>query len=73
MNEASNGIIYISFGSLIEPKFANDLALKFVNLMKELPYRIIWKWDLAMIEDQVNDNFLIRHWLPQHDILSKYE
>lgn len=72
MDQAEWGVIYLSFGSLIDPKSLELLGKSLINELKVLPQRIIMKWNKELLP-HVPSNVLVREWLPQSDILRKNE
>uniref|UniRef100_A0A336LLS6 UDP-glucuronosyltransferase n=1 Tax=Culicoides sonorensis TaxID=179676 RepID=A0A336LLS6_CULSO len=67
---ARHGVIYFSFGSSIQgADMPKHLQLAFINVFKNLPQRILWKWE-GEIPTNIPDNVLIWKWFPQHDILA---
>nr|QPA18370.1 UDP-gluconosyltransferase [Trialeurodes vaporariorum] len=68
MDEATDGVIYFSFGSFINektlPPYLKDV---FFETLKGLKQRIIWKWNE---EIDGADHILTRAWLPQQEILA---
>lgn len=71
MNEATNGAIYVSLGSLIQPNDMKAMGNTFVNALKNLPQRIIFKWNPKLLPT-IPDNFLVQEWVPQSSILSEF-
>lgn len=72
MDEADNGVIYISFGSLVKASTMPDDKLKAIlGAIAELPYKFIWKWEN---KDTLMDKnkLYVANWLPQVDILGKF-
>ncbi|XP_038220960.1 UDP-glycosyltransferase UGT5-like, partial [Zerene cesonia] len=68
LDSASNGVIYMSFGSTISSSMFNMEKLNiFLRVVSKLPYTILWKWD-ADVED-VPDNVVVGKWFPQRDLL----
>ncbi|XP_065221896.1 UDP-glycosyltransferase UGT4-like [Planococcus citri] len=66
---ARTGIIYISLGTLIDPITMTAFGQKLFSILKKFPeHRVIWKWNPKLVKNRP-DNFLIREWLPQADIL----
>lgn len=68
MDEATEGVIYFSFGSFIDVKTFPDYYRNiFVETLKSLKQRVIWKW-----HEEIPDapNVLTSTWLPQVEILT---
>lgn len=38
-----------------------------LNAFKQLPYKVLWKWENETIADQPK-NVILRRWLPQPDV-----
>lgn len=70
INDAKDGFIYVSLGTLIEPEFVNEIGLNLMEVFRNISHKIIWKWNKTIIGD-VSNNVMIQQWLPQIDILSK--
>ncbi|GBP49196.1 UDP-glucuronosyltransferase 2A3 [Eumeta japonica] len=69
MEGAENGVIYISFGSLVKSSTITEAKLEaIIGAVAELPHRVVWKWEneaqLAKYK-----NIYASDWLPQNDIL----
>jgi len=71
MDDATNGVIYFSFGSNIK---MSDLPKRevrmFVESFRKLRQVVLWKWEKGTIED-LPRNVYIDKWFPQQYILSK--
>ncbi|XP_066252398.1 UDP-glycosyltransferase UGT5-like [Euwallacea similis] len=70
LDNASEGVIYFSLGSNIQPSLMSNKIKK--ALLKTLGGRkekILWKWDEKILENQPS-NFLISKWFPQQSILA---
>ncbi|XP_030023418.2 UDP-glucosyltransferase 2 [Manduca sexta] len=69
VDEAENGVIYISFGSVVKAAtMPSDKVKAILDTINELPYRFIWKWEDKMLKYDKNKLY-ISDWLPQVDIL----
>lgn len=69
LDEASNGVIYVSWGSIISSQgmpFAKKEEI--VEAFKRLPQTILWKWQNDSLTATAK-NIHVRSWLPQIDIL----
>lgn len=53
--------------SALTPKIIEMMTKVFA----ELPYDVIWKWDLDSMPGKT-DNIKLYKWLPQSDLLSEY-
>lgn len=70
MDEATDGIIYFSLGSLVQGSSIPEDKLKiFVDVFRNLKQKIIWKWETEFPNKP--KNLLVSKWLPQRDILGK--
>ena len=70
MDEASDGIIYFSLGSLVQGSSIPEDKLKiFVDVFGSLKQKIIWKWEAEFPNKP--KNLHVAKWLPQRDILGK--
>lgn len=71
MDNAKNGVILFSFGTLVDPTLIPHEKLQEILLMfgkrKEI---ILWKFGGYL--SGIPKNVIIRKWLPQQDILGKY-
>ncbi|CAH0727076.1 unnamed protein product, partial [Brenthis ino] len=69
VEESEQGIIYISFGSVVKSSTMPEEKIKAVlGAIAELPYRFIWKWESNVMLMDKNKLYL-SSWLPQVDIL----
>ncbi|KAL0278210.1 UNVERIFIED_CONTAM: hypothetical protein PYX00_000095 [Menopon gallinae] len=68
LDEAKEGVIVVSFGSLIRPdSFSKEILRAFVENFKKLPHKILWKYNGA-VPDQPK-NVVTAKWIPQSDVL----
>ncbi|XP_023947156.2 UDP-glucosyltransferase 2 [Bicyclus anynana] len=69
VEESEHGVIYISFGSVIKSStMPADKVKDVIDVMSQLPYRFIWKWETeALLMDK--NKLYVSQWLPQIDIL----
>jgi glucuronosyltransferase len=68
MDEAEDGVIYFSLGSLIEGGTMSEEQVQvFTSVFSELPQRIVWKTKRNFSLPNVKTSW----WLPQFEILSK--
>lgn len=71
MDASKNGVIYFSFGTNVRPELLPPQKIQmFVNVFSQLPYDILWKWDLDTLPGK-SKNIRISKWFPQADLLSK--
>ena len=68
-NEAVDGIIVVSFGSLMEYVHI-EVATKFLEVFRKLPQRIVWKLN-SNVSKSLNmpPHIKTLDWLPQNDLL----
>ncbi len=70
MDESEHGVIYVSLGTLLEPKDLKRTGDIFASILKHLPQRVIFKWDPKLLST-IPSNFFVQTWIPQVDVLSK--
>lgn len=70
MNESVNGVVYISFGTMVDPSVVEKWGNVILQVFANQPIRVIWKWNASMVEN-IPRNFLLQPWLPQNEILRK--
>ncbi|XP_028167287.1 UDP-glucuronosyltransferase 2B4-like [Ostrinia furnacalis] len=69
LDSSKNGVIYVSFGSIIDPtQFPQERIKILVNVFSKLPYDILWKWNHGDVPGRTK-NIRISKWLPQSDLL----
>lgn len=69
LDNASDGVIYVSWGSIINSKgMPIEKRKEIVNAFKKLPQTILWKWENDSLTATAK-NIHIRSWMPQIDIL----
>nr|ATN96014.1 UDP-glucuronosyl transferase 342A2 [Aphis gossypii] len=69
INDSPNGVIFFTLGSVIRLETAPAyLQTTFVEALREIPQRVLWKYDVPNIED-LPTNVKIGKWFPQRDIL----
>jgi glucuronosyltransferase len=69
MNEAKEGVVYCSLGSLIQfETISKDRMEALTSLFSGIPQRIIWKIDPTV---ELPDNVMAKKWYPQFEILSE--
>ncbi|XP_023717901.1 UDP-glucuronosyltransferase 1-8 [Cryptotermes secundus] len=70
LDEAPNGVIYFSMGSLLQGSQMPDSVRKaFVEAFSKLEQKVLWKWETDSLPGQPN-NVKLGKWLPQADILA---
>lgn len=47
------------------------LRMLFVNVFRNLPYQILWKWESTGLTQNLDlpENVMLSHWFPQQDLL----
>ncbi|PZC71200.1 hypothetical protein B5X24_HaOG200295 [Helicoverpa armigera] len=69
MDSSKNGVIYISFGTNVQPSLLPPEKVQIlVKVFSELPYDVLWKWDKDELPGRTS-NIKISKWLPQADLL----
>ena len=72
LDSSKNGVIYISFGTNVEPSSLPPERLQIlVKVLGRVPYDVLWKWNKDELPGKT-ENMRISKWLPQSDLLSKY-
>lgn len=72
LDNANEGVLYFSLGSMIKASSMNNETLKEIfEALGAIPRKIIWKFETDRF-DWIPSNFIIRKWLPQSAILRKY-
>ncbi|XP_049791851.1 UDP-glucosyltransferase 2-like [Schistocerca nitens] len=70
LDEAEHGVIYFNLGSNVKSSTLPEHRRQaFVDAFREMPQRVVWKWEDDNIPD-LPDNVLVRKWLPQQGILA---
>lgn len=71
IEEADNGVILFTFGSVIRGNSIPDrLRDLFLKAFSKIPQRVIWKYEGSV--EGISDNVLLSTWVPQRDILGLY-
>lgn len=70
LNNAEHGVVYVSFGSVLQGSKMSQAHKKiFLNVFEKLkPVKVLWKWETEQLDDKP-DNVLLSKWLPQQDVL----
>ncbi|CAH1119521.1 unnamed protein product [Phaedon cochleariae] len=69
MNGAERGVVYFSLGTNIKSnRLSPALRNVIMDTFRELPYRLLWKFDKVDFPD-IPKNVKIMNWVPQQDIL----
>ena len=70
LDEATDGVIYVSFGTVIKAAFMSDDKRKmFLNTFKDRKEKVLWKWETETMEGKPN-NVMLSKWLPQQEVLA---
>ena len=69
MDDAKEGVVYVSFGSVLQgsqvPQDKQEALLKAFGQLKE---RVLWKWETSNMKEKPG-NVMIKDFLPQQDVL----
>lgn len=67
---ASNGVVFVSFGSVFKASQMSDGNRKLLlNVFASFPkVKFLWKWETETMADKP-DNLMLSKWLPQQDVL----
>ncbi|KAL0810801.1 hypothetical protein ABMA28_010117 [Loxostege sticticalis] len=69
LDSSKHGVIYISFGTNVEPALLPPEKLQaIINSVSKLPYDVLWKWNHDELPGRT-PNINISKWLPQSDLL----
>ncbi|XP_072933729.1 UDP-glucosyltransferase 2-like [Epargyreus clarus] len=70
IDESKNGVVYISFGTLLKETTLPDYKMKAIlDAVGELPQRVVWKWNGDVFPGDTK-NIYVAKWLPQNDLLA---
>lgn len=73
LNSSKNGVIYVSFGSIINSATTKQAGIFDIEVFKSalarLQYDVIWKWDTLEMEGKPGNVQLVK-WVPQQDIIA---
>lgn len=65
-----DGFIYVSMGSSVrESSMPEKLRKILLKTFSKLPYRVLWKYESSLIQNDLPHNVKVSRWLPQQDIL----
>lgn len=71
MDEAKDGVIYFTLGSLVRVSTMPKETLRaFRDAFAEIPQKVLWKFELEM--EDAPPNVRVSKWFPQIDIFSKF-
>ena len=69
MDEAPQGVIYFSLGTMLpSDTFPSDILQAFIDVFNQVPFRVIWKCNPENMP-ALPDNILLHRGMPQRDIL----
>ncbi|XP_052743558.1 UDP-glycosyltransferase UGT5-like [Bicyclus anynana] len=69
LDKSKHGVIYFSLGTNVRPSVMPPKKVQMmIKVFSELPYDVIWKWDLDSMSGK-SDNINLYKWLPQSDLL----
>ncbi|KAL0860422.1 hypothetical protein ABMA27_009814 [Loxostege sticticalis] len=69
LDSSQNGVIYISFGTNIDPSLLPQEKIQaIINAVAKSPYDVIWKWNQDEMPGRT-PNIKISKWWPQSDLL----
>lgn len=69
MDEAKEGVIYFSFGTVVSPHTMPQEVLQvFVKVFKKLPQRVLWKIEAEDLPG-LSKNVKLAKWVPQPGVL----
>lgn len=69
LDEAKEGVLYISFGNAIDPSTMSKKKLYAIfQVFSSIPRKILWKCDLQM--PRKFNNVMVKSWVPQLAVLS---
>lgn len=70
MDNAKNGVIYICFGSVVDPENISHEKLKaVVDMLSTRKEIFLWKFNGDL--ERIPKNVILEKWMPQQDILGK--
>ncbi|XP_066904014.1 UDP-glucosyltransferase 2 [Halyomorpha halys] len=72
MDESTDGVIYFSLGSNINVSdpLNEHITQVFINTFRELPYKVLMKWEIEYTGTPPPPNVKLEKWFPQQDILA---
>ncbi|CAH0776161.1 unnamed protein product [Bemisia tabaci] len=71
MNNAQDGVIYFSFGSIVTPSILGEEETQiFLSVLKELNQTVLWKTDWNSTSHDIPKNVYTRDWFDQKSILA---
>lgn len=71
MDEATEGVIYFSFGTVVPAHtLPKEILQIYINVFKKLKQKVLWKIELETLPG-LPKNVLITKWVPQPGVLGK--
>jgi glucuronosyltransferase len=71
LDEAPNGVIYFSMGSVLQgSEMPDSMRNAFVEAFSKLEQSVLWKWETDSLPGKPS-NVKLGKWLPQSDILGE--
>lgn len=72
IDEADNGVIYFSLGTCVpDHRMPAEFYQKFIRVFKSLRQRVLWKTRRENLTN-IPENVYVTKWVPQQDVLGKY-
>lgn len=69
MDDATDGVVYFSFGSVVKATFLpKDEVEMFLRNLGQLKQKVLWKWESDDLPE-LPPNVIVSKWFPQVDIL----
>lgn len=69
MDNASDGVIYFSFGSVVKAiDLPSNLVEMFLRHLGQIKQKVLWKWESDNLPE-LPPNVVVNKWFPQVDIL----
>ena len=63
------GVIYVSFGSVLKASVMSDDKRKIMlGAFGKLKQKVLWKWETEVMDNKPS-NVMLHKWLPQQDVL----
>lgn len=71
LDNAKEGVVYFSFGTHVSSgSLKPETAKAMYNVLSNIPYKVLWKWDATAPVPGNSPNILYKPWTPQDDILA---
>jgi glucuronosyltransferase len=68
--EGESGFIYVAMGSSkLAAQMPTSLRNLFLKAFEKLPYRVLWKFEASIDENDLPSNVKTSNWFPQQDVL----